>query len=207
MPAKKSNKPKKSSVKKGTKKTPAKKKPTRKLAAKAKALKKQEKSPFATVAFFAYVEFMAKPDPERCEMLGIPYEEKTRKYIAKPTSGAFAKKYDVHINTLTNWKQRKDFNVAVHQKRNFWGLEKVPNVMAALYQRCLRYGMAHDVELFLAYYEKWDRKAAVANAPVPFTADDIRLIIDVLPEDRQEHFHGIITAAITEAQSLGGGNS
>lgn len=207
MPAKKSNNTKKDSVKKVGKKTPAKKKPAKKLAGKTKALKKQEKSPFATVAFFAYVEFMAKPDPERCEMLGIPYDEKTRKYTAKPTSTRFAEKYDVHINTLTNWKQRKDFNTAVNQKRNLWGLEKVPNVMAALYQRCLRYGMAHDVELFLAYYERWDRKAAIANPPVSFTPDDIRSIIDVLPEDRQEYFHGLITNAIAEAQSLGGGNS
>lgn len=155
-------------------------------------------------AYRAFVEFYAMPDPDKAAMFDIPKDPKTGRYERTPTLGDFAKKYGVHRNTLTLWKQREDFVAAVDLKQKQWGLDLVPNVMASLYRRCVKYGISTDVELFLAYYKNWDRKQVIKHLTERFDMDDIRALLAPLPKEDQEKFYGILSEIIAKAEILGG---
>lgn len=150
--------------------------------------------------FNEFVKFMAMADPDKAEMFGITFDVKKRRYERIPNLQDFAKKHGVHRNTLGAWKKREDFKKAVDAKQEQWGVDLLPNVMAALYRRCVQYGISTDVELFLAYYKKWDRRQVIKHIGEKFDLDDVRALIAPLPKEKQEHFYGLITEIITEAE-------
>lgn len=152
-----------------------------------------------------FVEFESLPDPDKAEMMGIPLikdgPDKGR-YERIPTQGDFARKYGVHQNTLSNWKAKPEFINAVDAKRGNWGEDRLSNVMAALYRRCVRYGFASDVELYLAYYKQWDRKQVIKHITEKFADDDIRAILSVLPKEKQDEFYALLAGIISDAETL-----
>lgn len=170
---------------------------------------KSEKSsdddaPYKLKVYHKFVEFYSLPDPEQAEFLSIPYNDKLKKFERPATLKEFAKAYGVHQDTLTNWKKRDDFIVAVDSKRREWGKDRTANVLSSLYRRCIKYGMSYDVETYLAFYEGWDKKKVIEASGTKFDMDDIRALIAPLPKDKQEKFYAVITQIITEAQSARG---
>ena len=62
--------------------------------------------------------------------------------------------------------------------------------------------MAYDVELFLLYVEKWDRKHILEIlSEVKLSDNDIRTLVDLLPKDKQKLFYDTLTNLIAEAES------
>lgn len=150
-----------------------------------------------------FVEFESLPDPDKAAFLGVPMIKEGKnagRYEKIPKGSDFAVKYGVHINTLTAWKNRPEFLVEVDRRQKAWGTDLVPNVMASLYRRCVRYGIGTDVELFLAYYKQWDRKQVIKHIQEKFDADDIRALLEPLPKDKQDQFYAVITSILSEAE-------
>jgi K+ transporter len=115
------------------------------------------------------------------------------------SQGDFAIKYKVNQATLSEWKKRKDFKEQIDNVTLDWGFAKTPNVFAALYKRCVTYGMAQDVELWLAYFKGWDKKQVMEHRNlIGFSKDDLFTMIDLLPADKQKQFHDIIDKLIIE---------
>ena len=157
--------------------------------------------------FDAFVLFMSMPDPDKAKMFDVPFDEKKGRYEWIPKQVDFAKKYGVSQETLSGWKRRKDFVSAVDAKHRQWGLDTVPNVMAALYRRCLKYGISTDIELFLAYYQNWDRKQVIRHEHEKFDMNDVRALIAPLPKEKQEKFYALIDEIIGEARVSGTGSA
>ena len=77
------------------------------------------------------------------------------------------------------------------------------DVLTGLKKRCIKYGMAYDVELFLLYVEKWDRKHVLEIlGEIKLGDNDIRTLVDLLPEDKQQKFYVTLTDLIAEAKSV-----
>ena len=151
--------------------------------------------------FLKFVDFMALPDPEKFEYMGIAIDPKTGKYPGKvPTQQQFATRSGVAKETLSRWKAQPEFLYLVDIKRKQWGIDKVPNVLAALYTRCLKYGMAYDVETYLAYFAGWTRTQAIKGEVDKFAADDLRSVIAQLPAEKQKEAYAKIADIIGEAE-------
>ncbi len=151
--------------------------------------------------FKQFIKFYSMPDPEKCEMFNVPYNEKKGKYDYVPNQTHFAKKFGVAQLTLSRWKKMPNFYNEVQRHQDEWGLERTPNVMAALYRRCLRFGISSDIELYLAYYQKWDRKHIIKLQGEKYDLDDIRALVGALPEARQKQFYELITTIIGETET------
>ena len=127
---------------------------------------------------------------------------KERKTIGVETQLAFAKKYGVHNVTLTEWKKREDFNKLKQELQISRLQNSTADVLEGLKNRCVRYGMAYDVELFLLYVEKWDRKHVLEIlGEIKLGDNDIRTIIGLLPEHKQKLFYDTLVNLIAEAES------
>lgn len=172
------------------------------------------RSPFVAPAevikqhvYTRFARFMAVPDPDKCEMLGIPIDEKTGKMLRRPTLKEFAKHEGVSDDTLTLWKKKKEFQTAVAAYRREWGTELTSNIMGALYRNCIMRGNAYDVELWLAYMENWDRKQVIKVVQEKFDADDLRAIIARLPKEEQDKWYVTIGELISISELHGGKSS
>lgn len=139
--------------------------------------------------FERFVEWIALPTADR-QRIGIP------------TQKDFAKKYNVHQTTLTGWKRNDNFG-SLKQEAQILRLQNdTADVLEGLKNRCVKYGMAYDVELFLLYVEKWDRKHVLEIlGEIKLGDNDIRTLVDLLPEEKQKVFYDTLTNLIAEAES------
>ena len=132
----------------------------------------------------------------------IALTTKDRKKLGVSTQRDFAKKYGMHETTLTGWKKREDFGQLKQEAQVSRLQNDTSDVLEGLKNRCVKYGMAYDVELFLLYVEKWDRKHVLEIlGEIKLGDNDIRTIIDLLPEAKQKTFYDTLTNLIAEAQS------
>lgn len=120
-----------------------------------------------------------------------------------PTMSSFASKYGVRNETLTAWQKRPEF-LDLKREAQILKLQiDTSDVLTGLKKRCIKYGMAYDVELFLLYVEKWDRKHVLEIlSEVKLGDEDIRTLVDGLPEDKQKKFYVTLTELIAEAKQI-----
>lgn len=157
--------------------------------------------PHKNALYLKFIEYSSLPDGEKADYLAIEKDPKTGHYKSKPTQKLFAAKFGLSEDTLSLWKKREGFAVAVDMKRKEWGLNLIPNVLASLYRRCVKYGMAYDVETFLSYYTGWSRTQKVDMGNTKFTMDDVRALIAPLPKADQEKYYAILTDIVTGTES------
>lgn len=125
-------------------------------------------------------------------------ERKTEK--APHTQSEFARKWNININTTTEWQKRDDYEVLRSEMFKKKLATEVPEVMADLRKRIKKYGMAMDVELWLAYAEGWDKKKVVElKPPMQFGLDDVRALVAKLPKEKQKLYYGTIAKLIADA--------
>lgn len=139
--------------------------------------------------FMAFAEWMAKPLPERKEE-GLESVK------------AFAKHYKINRSTLYLWKKKPDFWKRVESLRQHKCREHTSTVIHKLYLRILRYGMAQDVELWLAYVEGWDKKQVIEERPQLFQEGDLRELVKKLPAEKREEFEETITRLLIEVHRV-----
>lgn len=147
-----------------------------------------------------FVEFCSLPGPDRAAMFEVPFDPKLRRYEKIPTQADFAAKYGVHQNTLVKWKKTKEFQELVDQKQARWGIDHTPDVMSALLRRCLQYGISSDVGLWLAFYKQWDRKQVIKHVHEKLDPDDIRSLIELLPETEKKQAYDHLTNIVIKAE-------
>ena len=134
------------------------------------------KKPYKIDIFGRFVNWIALPTSER-------------RKIGVENQVAFAKKYGIRNATLTDWKKREDFGKLKQEAQILRLQNDTSDVLEGLKNRCIKYGMAYDVELFLLYVEKWDRKHVLEIlGEVKLGDNDIRTLVDLLPEMKQKLF-------------------
>lgn len=134
------------------------------------------------------------------EWISLTTEERIEKGVEKQMD--FANKYNIEQATLSRWKLRADFNERKKQLQISKMQDSTSDVLNGLRKRCVRYGMAYDVELFLLYAEGWDRKHTLEIlGEIKLGSNDIRSIIDLLPKEKQRAFYDTLTNLIAEAES------
>lgn len=149
--------------------------------------------------FQEFVQYSSLPDPEKCDYLGIE-RDKDGRPKTKPTLKAFALKWGVSEHSLYDWKKRDDFYGAVLVRGREWGVNRIPNALAALYNRVIKYGMAYDFQVYMAYTIGWNMNRPPERRDLPFTMDDIRAIVAVLPKEKQAKFYAAIADIIGDAE-------
>ena len=118
-----------------------------------------------------------------------------------PTGRKFAEHYGINENTLTLWKRRADFNELKREAQILKLSDETSDVLDGLKKRCIRYGMAYDVELFLLYVEKWDRKHVLEIlGEIKLGDNDVRTLVNFLPEEKQKKFYDLLTELLAEAE-------
>lgn len=104
--------------------------------------------------YLQFIEFMALPTFLKKEVFGFA------------TGGAFADKYNLSIDTLTDWKKKEGFWDRVKKARTKWVQEKVSEVLAALYRKAIEDGSASEVKLFLQYAGEFEETLRVEGVPI-----------------------------------------
>lgn len=137
--------------------------------------------------FEDYVRWYSLPINEKISVFGCKNEVQ------------FREKYNIGQTSLWRWKNKDDFKDAVRQIRFEWGRKHTPNVFSGWLKSCLK-GNPQSIELWLAYFEGWDRKTALENKAQEFTNDDLMKLIEVLPEEKQQKFYDTVNTIIIAAR-------
>jgi hypothetical protein len=186
-PKKSEKKGGKEKQKKATPKTPSKKKPV------------AEKSQAET--FYTEPEVYLKEVYAEYIRWTILTKAERKLEDAPATQTAFAKKWNIHIDTTTDWAKRKDFETRRSEAFRKKLAADVPEVMSDLRKRIKKYGQGMDVELYLAYAEGWDRKRVLKiEQPVQFGENDVRALIEKLPPDKQAKYYETIAKLLADAR-------
>lgn len=120
----------------------------------------------------------------------LPVFEKIR--LGLETQKAFAAYHKVTERTVINWKHRRDFMVQVKALRDEWGKERTGDVIAAMYKSALSGGREapQAQKLWFQVIEGWQEKTeSELTVKTELTVNDIRFVIDGLPEElRMKHY-------------------
>lgn len=144
--------------------------------------------PYKKDVYARFIEWQAQTTKERGKS-GITFAKD------------FANKYGIREATLSEWKKRPEFNELKREAQIAKLSDETSDVLDGLKRRCIKYGMAYDVELFLLYVEKWDRKHVLEIlSEVKLGNNDIRTLIDGLPEEEQKRFYDTLTELIAKAE-------
>lgn len=92
-----------------------------------------------------YAEEMGVEDPLILELIGIR------------TQAAFAERFGVAPNTLSEWNRTKRMQESLSDMRS-WGRSMSKNVVMSLYRKALKYGDSFEVKLWLQVMENWEEK-------------------------------------------------
>lgn len=134
------------------------------------------------------------------EWIAMDSKERAASGIKNKT--AFAKQYGIRNATLTDWQKRPEFLDLKLEEQILKLQLDTSDVLSGLRDRCIKYGMAYDVELFLLYVEKWDRKHVLEILEeVKLGENDIRTLVALLPEAKQKKFYDTLTELIADVES------
>ncbi len=125
--------------------------------------------------------------------------KKERQAAKLPTAKSFADKYDLHPSQLSRWKQREDFRMHKEEYQREKLQELTPDVLGAFFNRCIKYGMSSDIELWLALVERWDKKKVIEHKEIRFGLNDVRVLTANLTPERQKYYHVTLAKLLAEA--------
>ena len=102
---------------------------------------------------------MGNVDARKLAMsMGIE-EETILDLISIPTNQVFAEKFDIHINTLTDWKKiiKEKGMVGLPIMKN-WAQTMSSNLLMSLYQHAMKKGNPLTIKLWFQLVENWTEK-------------------------------------------------
>lgn len=127
---------------------------------------------------------------------------KVKESMGLETQKAFAEYYKLHEGTLSEWKDRPDFEARVRHLRKKWAFEKTQDVLQGMYQSAVK-GNPLSQKLWMQVFEDFSEKSEVTETKkVEIGINDIRFIINSLPEQYREKYYGYIREIIDTAQAL-----
>ena len=136
-----------------------------------------------------FILWFAMPTPERMQ-LGIE------------TQKEWAEFYHVAESTLVRWKDRPDFEVRVDHIQSKWGVEKTADVIQGIYRSAVK-GNPMSQLLWLQYFKKFSPKTTVeTTVKHEITVNDIRFLINGLPEDLRKKHNANLRTLLDDVQSV-----
>lgn len=129
----------------------------------------------------------------------LPYQQKMK--LGIETQDAFAAANKISPRTLNRWKARPDFEPRVNDLRRKWAFENTMHVLESVYKSAIK-GNPFSQQIWLQYFGTAKIEEEVKREP-PVTVDDIRFIIRLLPEERQQKHYDWIRDLIMEAEDFG----
>lgn len=130
-----------------------------------------------------------KPDiyEEFKQWFALPSFEKRARGVSDQNT--FAERYGVNKDTLTRWKNRRDFEAGVRKYIENEAKGRTSGVIEALYRSAMK-GNSRSIRLWLTYVEGWHpnrKQKEVEYAPL-IREEDIFYHISFLPEDLKEKY-------------------
>lgn len=119
------------------------------------------------------------------EWYTLPYIERVK--TGMETQGQFAYRNSLSKDTLTKWKQRPDFKAAVEKRRQDWDSKWFGEIMQGWLRSCLK-GNPKSIELWLQYFQGWRKDQIPKERENEVSEDDVKRLIQELPEDRQKKY-------------------
>lgn len=130
----------------------------------------------------------------------MPNEE--REKTGMKNQNEFAAKHKIHITTLTNWKDRHDFQARVDKIQNQWGQEMTGEVIKGMLKSAVK-GNPMSQMLWLQYFKKFNPRAeAEASAASQISVNDIRFLIEGLPEPLKSKHYDHLRELYEDAESI-----
>lgn len=135
----------------------------------------------------------------------LPEDERMR--MGMETQEDFAKAHDVSEQTLSQWKQRDDYKLIRGRILADWGKHRTPTVLKSTYKSAIK-GNVMAQMLWLQYFEGHSNKSAEKSADkdavvVQLTENDIRFLINLLPEESRKKYYGdLLHGLLAELQHL-----
>ncbi|MDB4940253.1 MAG: hypothetical protein JWO40_678 [Candidatus Doudnabacteria bacterium] len=128
----------------------------------------------------------------------LPPFERARLHLSD--QGEFAEHYNINQNTLTHWKNRADFKPQVDAILKQWGRDRLPAMLQAMYNAAIK-GNAKSQRFWMAYIEGFDPKILKnENQKSYFSEDDMRTLIDKLPEWLQNKYNSLLMDLLTDSR-------
>jgi hypothetical protein len=139
-----------------------------------------------------YQEFIlwsALPTPEKIR-LGLEWQKD------------FAAHYHLQERTLSVWKQRSDFKDRVRKIMKMWAFDRTPDVILGIYRSALK-GNSDSQRIWLKYFEGWVEETKVDHTlKVEISSNDIRFLIEGMPEKEKLECYGYLRNILDISQSL-----
>ncbi len=136
-----------------------------------------------------FVLWASMPDIEQ-QKLGIESQK------------AFSEYYGISEQSLVAWKKRPDFEDRRDKILNAWAMDKTANVAFGIYRSAVK-GNPGSQRLWLEYFKKFNPKQEIEHTiKVVMAPNDLRFIVQGMPESYKEKFYGYIREIIDTALSL-----
>lgn len=149
----------------------------------------EQRAPNRSDIYAEFVTWSALPPSERAKF-GIETQEQ------------FCEYYNIGINTPAAWKKRPDYEPRVTALRREWAFGKTGMVIEGIYRSALK-GNPHSQKLWLQYFHGFSEKQEVTVTSKPEVGvNDVRFIIEALPEPHRSKFHGYLAEIITTANAF-----
>ena len=130
----------------------------------------------------------------------MPHAEKVR--LGIETQGQFVAHYKIGINTPAKWKERPDFEQRVDAILKMWATDKTPDVIHAIYRAAVK-GNPMSQMLWLQYFKKFNPRAdADEKQKVEIGVNDIRHLIEQLPEPLKSKHYGNLRDLLIDASAI-----
>ena len=141
------------------------------------------------VIFDEFVIWSATPTPVRVKT-GIETIEQFSEY------------HHIGRTTLWRWQSRPEYEARVRELRKKWGFEKTQGVIEGIYRSAVK-GNSDSQRIWLQFFEGWSEKSTVENIKkVEVGVNDIRFLIEGMPEPTRTKFYGYLREIIDEAVAL-----
>lgn len=131
----------------------------------------------------------------------MPEQERIR--LGIETQQQFAKVHNVTEQTLSRWKYRADYEDRVDSILKVWSIGKTPTVIHGMYRSAVK-GNPMSQMLWLQYFKKFNPKADAEreNKKVETSVNDIRFLIDALPEGLKQKHYGNLQQLIDDSAAI-----
>lgn len=156
-------------------------------------------APYKATVYQEFVLWTAMPSIEK-RRLGLESQK------------AFAEYHNISENSLSNWKQRADFEPRVDAILKMWSVGKTPDVVHGIYAAAVK-GNPMSQMLWLKYFKGFSEKSEVTvTNKVEVGVNDIRHLIELLPEPlKSKHYANLRellddSVAVRDARSVEDGH-
>lgn len=130
----------------------------------------------------------------------MPYGEKEK--LGLETQEQFCEFYKIGKNTPASWKERHDFEQRVDAILKMWSTDKTPDVVHSIYRTAVK-GNPLSQMLWLKYFKKFTEKSEVTvTKKVEFGVNDVRFLIEGLPEPLRSEHYGNLRKLIDDASMV-----